>query len=100
MSDNDIPPIAMIGKHDSKSRYHGWYHTREMLLCDHRGRRGGSTFFLQLRAELRREEVERNGTYVGTVVYVHRGHDYGWRPEKAHPNSKLTSKLDAIRRLR
>ena len=46
-----------------------------------------------------REEVERDGTYIGTVIYVHRGKEYGWRPEKAHPNSKLTSKLDAIRRL-
>ena len=49
--------------------------------------------------ELHREEVERDGTYIGTVVYVRRGRDYGWRPEKAHPNSKLTTKLDAIRRL-
>lgn len=50
-----------------------------------------------------REDVEQDGVYIGQVVYVRRRHrgggsTYGWRPAKA-TRSKLTNKVEAIRRL-
>lgn len=57
--------------------------------------------------EMYREEVERDGVYIGTIVYVGRvkhragqrvGTGYGWRPEQ-QTRAKLTDKADAIRRL-
>lgn len=58
---------------------------------------------LTLGAEESRVELETaDGVYLGTVVYVRRRHrnggsTYGWRPEKAAPNSRLTDKGAAIR---
>lgn len=53
--------------------------------------------------ELRRDEVFRDGVYVGEVVYVARrrraGTHYGWRPAKAAAQSRLDTRVDAIRRL-
>jgi hypothetical protein len=54
-----------------------------------------------LGTELHREELFRDGIYVGTVVYVRRkrakgGSDYGWRPER-NTRAKLTTNADAIR---
>ena len=53
--------------------------------------------------EQRREAIYFKDRYVGEVVYVARrtkaGTEYGWRPAKSAAQSKLTSKVDAIRRL-
>jgi hypothetical protein len=43
--------------------------------------------------------------YLGEVVYMRRklsgarGSQYGWRPAQSAPQSKLTTKVDAIKRL-
>lgn len=53
--------------------------------------------------ESHREAIYDGNTYVGEIVYVSRttqlGTLYGWRPAKAAAQSKLTTKIDAIRRL-
>ncbi len=69
------------------------------LLPGYRARRT-----LIMGTEIRREEVvDGEDVYVGEVVYVRRktarGSVYGWRPAKAAPQSRLTSKVDAIVRL-
>lgn len=60
---------------------------------------------LALGNELQRLDItDPTGAYVGQVVHVRRrlgagGSQYGWRPAQAHPNTKLTTKVDAVRRL-
>ncbi len=54
---------------------------------------------LALGSEIHRCDIFKTDAYVGQVVYVKRGQTYGWRPAKAAPQVRLTSKVDAIRRL-
>ncbi len=60
---------------------------------------------ISMGSEIHREEITFEDQYLGTIVYVRRvrttgGSEYGWRPDRAHPNTKLTGKIDAILRLR
>jgi hypothetical protein len=52
--------------------------------------------------ELHREDIERDGVYIGQVVYVRRkrshGSDYGWRPAK-NTRAALSTKSAAICKL-
>lgn len=70
---------------------------------------------MSMAKELRRDAVYRDGVFIGEVVYVRRRRkapasspsstgfvsEYGWRPDgwRYAANAKLTSKVDAIRRL-
>lgn len=54
--------------------------------------------------EEQREEVfDPDGQYIGEVVYVKRrtkrGIEYGWMPAKAPRQSKITDRVEAIKRL-
>lgn len=58
-----------------------------------------------LGTERARYDVFADAEYIGQVVYIARRRkasfvtDYGWRPAQAPAQSKLTSKVEAIRRL-
>lgn len=79
-------------------RWRAMEHASGVLITGFPNVRGVRT--MALRDEDERVEIEHDGVYVGTIVYVRRRHraggsTYGWRPERSHANSRLLTKREA-----